>query len=444
MKEESNDDEDFLKKRTDPRRSRSRRKRNSSCVFSLFIITFITIWYNTTTTTTSTSTNNFQNTKNFINNNNNNKKIMIKTNDKSNNNTTITTEQQQQIEEQQHSSSSSNTTTNNYIWMGNHWIPPVGVPTYRPEDYRNYFRHRNVLFVGDSLARRFYGTLYGIINASNLDNILPEEIDAPSIIDINKGNKNMTIENCTFLDRYAFLRNYYYPTTNKGKLLCRNIPFSSTDYHERINNNDNDSESENLSSSSTTTRNKGKFDLLVNTCFHSIKSFFLGEDDNNVTSSMKSFLTNDYDLIVVMVGIWDTINRNVCRKDARDKNTTVSNVKEVLNVLKDVSSSQLQIAFRTTSFKSTQRNQKLYGAQSQQIYDAQDFFKELKNNKTMNNNIKKDDNEDDIINMTLVDWGSVIIHRSFDNDRIEGDIDVHYGLEARLLFAQQLLHQLLL
>ncbi len=46
-------------------------------------------------------------------------------------------------------------------------------------------------------------------------------------------------------------------------------------------------------------------------------------------------------------------------------------------------------------------------------------------------------------NFTVVDWGTVMSKRSFGEDRIVGDLGSHYGLEARLLFAQQLLHHLL-
>ena len=46
-------------------------------------------------------------------------------------------------------------------------------------------------------------------------------------------------------------------------------------------------------------------------------------------------------------------------------------------------------------------------------------------------------------NITIVDWGTVISKRSFKDERIVGDIQAHYGLQARLLFAQQLLHELL-
>lgn len=46
-------------------------------------------------------------------------------------------------------------------------------------------------------------------------------------------------------------------------------------------------------------------------------------------------------------------------------------------------------------------------------------------------------------NVTVVDWGTVISKRSHGDLRIVGDLNPHYGFEARLLFAQQLLHELI-
>ena len=62
------------------------------------------------------------------------------------------------------------------------------------------------------------------------------------------------------------------------------------------------------------------------------------------------------------------------------------------------------------------------------IKEARDYFAE---NDTKSNG-----------NMTLVDWGTVMEKRSWGSKRIAGDISAHYGLEARLLFAQQLIHEL--
>jgi hypothetical protein len=45
--------------------------------------------------------------------------------------------------------------------------------------------------------------------------------------------------------------------------------------------------------------------------------------------------------------------------------------------------------------------------------------------------------------MLMVDWGQVMFPRSFIPIRIEGDIPPHYGLGARLLFAQMLMQQLM-
>ena len=49
----------------------------------------------------------------------------------------------------------------------------------------------------------------------------------------------------------------------------------------------------------------------------------------------------------------------------------------------------------------------------------------------------------EVHNFTIVDWGGVIQARSYGEERIKGDLNTHYGLEARLLFAQQLLHEIL-
>jgi hypothetical protein len=46
-------------------------------------------------------------------------------------------------------------------------------------------------------------------------------------------------------------------------------------------------------------------------------------------------------------------------------------------------------------------------------------------------------------NMLVVDWGQVIYPRSFEPKKIEADLREHYGLGARLLFAQMLMQQLM-
>ena len=46
-------------------------------------------------------------------------------------------------------------------------------------------------------------------------------------------------------------------------------------------------------------------------------------------------------------------------------------------------------------------------------------------------------------NMIVVDWGSVMFERSFDQNRIKGDTAAHYGIEGRMLDAQMILQGLL-
>ena len=45
--------------------------------------------------------------------------------------------------------------------------------------------------------------------------------------------------------------------------------------------------------------------------------------------------------------------------------------------------------------------------------------------------------------LILMDWIDTIKLRSFGNDRIEGDMPIHYGQQVRLLFSQGLMHMVL-
>jgi hypothetical protein len=91
--------------------------------------------------------------------------------------------------------------SNNYTWIGNHWVPPPGVPTFTVLQMRTYFQNRNVLFIGDSTGRRSYNTLFALINAEDFD-----DIDVASVergIDVTKSLRTLSaprkIAHCTIL-----------------------------------------------------------------------------------------------------------------------------------------------------------------------------------------------------------------------------------------------------
>merc|ERR1712157_427510 len=92
-----------------------------------------------------------------------------------------------------------------------------------------------------------------------------------------------------------------------------------------------------------------------------------------------------------------------------------------MELLLKISSKSLQIVFRLPGFHA-------HHSGDNTIHEINNIFKKYKNNKALK------------LNFIILDWSSVIEKRSFNNERIHGDIKAHYGLEARLLFCQQLLH----
>jgi hypothetical protein len=89
-----------------------------------------------------------------------------------------------------------------------------------------------------------------------------------------------------------------------------------------------------------------------------------------------------------------------------------------------------QVVFRTSGFdtRHVNKDKKMWDANAV----SKQFFHDLETKP--GNGISA--------NVTLVDWGGVLEKRSFGEDRIVGDHPAHYGLEARLLFIQQLVHEL--
>ncbi len=372
-----------------------------------------------------------------------------------------------------------------YYWVGNHWIPPKGVPTYTPLDFLKYFQNRNVLFIGDSTGRRAYATLYAMMESAmdihtpatathsngNNDssnrrehhNLRIPSLDHPSVIDVNKGrNRKETCENTD--------RRLYHEIGNTSAWLCRNLNEQEMNHTTNTTASNSTAQNELQSSPSSPPRpmmtpapSRGKFDLIGEACMISAEQFLTnfnatrnnnttsehGDDHNEETTRLPSFL-KDYDLVVVAIGIWDTKMNHICKHNfaplGREIVPAEERVTNFLRSLAKASSPDLQFAYRTTGFSGKHEHDDKHW---KMIQAAHDFFEAESKLKSNDENKKQaEDEENDkgsspTTNMTLVDWGSLVSERSWDGDRIHGDIPVHYGLEARLLFAQQLLHQLL-
>ena len=142
---------------------------------------------------------------------------------------------------------------------------------------------------------------------------------------------------------------------------------------------------------------------------------------------------NDYDLVIIANGIWELAQKEACERLLSDNNSTALERLEVtLDRIHRNTPTELQVMFRTSAFDTR------HVGKDQMIWDtialSKNFFH--KKAKAMY------ERSGTFSNVGLVDWGSVMAHRSFGEDRIEGDHPAHYGLEARTLYIQQLMHEL--
>lgn len=328
-----------------------------------------------------------------------------------------------------------NTNSSQYTWVGNSWRPPAGVPVFTPQEIKMYFERRNVLVIGDSTARRFYNTLYALISSTSKDfhDVKADEIDHSHIIDYGKKNKSNL---CPQSNRY--ISRWY---SSGRQAICRDI--NNVD----IKNDANE----------TIKKETAKFDLMAETCFNGIEWLWRDHDDpNNSTASMRSNynwgrqrklqmrmkkqysnkdlygIQKDYDLIILSMGIWDFLMADdVCRKNERSSGNMLTDFKSLFaKIERNNPHRDLQVVIRTSGFHMGSKGK------DQVLYDLNDICKEFSYNKTI---FKSFNN-----NITIVDWGSVMSMRSYGNERIRGDgIPSHYGLEARTLLIQQLMHELL-
>jgi hypothetical protein len=142
-------------------------------------------------------------------------------------------------------------------------------------------------------------------------------------------------------------------------------------------------------------------------------------------------MKEDYDLIIINNGIWEPLQMAVCKRNA---NSELGNLPAVLDTIRDESSIDLQIVFRTSGFAEDRRKNR-WRLSLELVNYAKQYFYNISVGHVDNSVEPKP-------NITLVDFGSVIFKRSFGEKRIKGDNVAHYGIEARLLHVQQLMHEL--
>ena len=164
-----------------------------------------------------------------------------------------------------------------------------------------------------------------------------------------------------------------------------------------------------------------KLDFTFSLCYNGLEKKW--EDEAILTK-----LSKEYDLIIIAMGIWEQVRA----WDCRSANTTAGErLQTSLEAMERTNPPGLQLVFRNSGFdKRYESNNVIRNANAVAVQ----FFHDLDQKWEMGRYER---------NMTLVDWGGGMESRSYGENRIEGDLKPHYGLEARLLAIQQITHELL-
>jgi len=288
----------------------------------------------------------------------------------------------------------TNILSKDYAWVGNRWIPPSGVQYFSPNDIQLIFKSENTLWMGDSTSRQDYHTMYSMMNAENIQNILVEELNR----NINKGKG----KHGTMNEGKGFKKNFYCPNRN---IASGTSAVFWGDLGQVAGTNCTGHNS--LSS----TEGIGKFDLKWDQgCLKELIPML-----QNYTSVFQ----REYTVMIITTGIWDTILNKKCAVKGNRTETPSDRVIKTLNILKMISSPSLYIIWKTHGPGNTEDNQSATSLKMTKT--AQNWF-----------SINKP------LHMGLSDFGFVVTNgdRTFSPNRIAGDMNPHWGLEARTLSIQ--------
>ena len=274
----------------------------------------------------------------------------------------------------------------NSSWIGNQWIPPLGYRLYQPREMQKYFRHHSILVIGDSTARRTYATLYGILNATRPDDVPVHDIDHPSVIDI--GKRGQPKEVCH----------------KKGPELCRKMPLNASN----------------------------QFDFFTITCLENLASIA-----RNDSSPLWREWVHVYTLVIFILGPWE-LSGWACDNQYHGRKNSTDDLFHKLFQADTLNGSNTNFVWRTWGSPGT-----THGGNDQKLWNKACAHNTYVKALVDKHAISRKKTEMPMSVVSYVDWGQAMLPRLWPTEkRIRGDIDPHYGLEARLSFVQMLINHL--
>lgn len=280
----------------------------------------------------------------------------------------------------------------NSSWIGNQWIPSSEYRLYEAHEFHEFFSSHSVLVVGDSTARRTFGTLFALINSTTLNNIAVEELDSPSVIDVNKKKK---VEFCK----------------KENLTLCRSMPGKKSE--------------------------KLSFDLISMNCLKSLRDLV-----SNSTIFKKQL--SRYSIVIFIIGPWEWDNMWQCIDEEKSRKENTEILFENIISLSE-KNPNVKFIWRTWAGPGSDKSN------PKRIDEI--ALKSFKKSLVHNHLVKKIihdfqrnqyESQKPWTKISYIDWGHVMGPRLFpQSKRIKGDIDNHFGLEARITFLQMLINHLI-
>ena len=389
-------------------------------------------------------------------------------------------------------------------WIGNTWVPPPPWRLYNAKELLEYYKDKNVVIVGDSLARRFFATFYYILKKAS-ENENEEDNEIATVNGTTGNNDNQTSTT------------YDLNNDSKNNNKNNNIPFSYVEDQKKM-----DAQSVELQPKCTDpivlkefhrtpsccldmpggyghtdsmNRTVGKLILIQPVyCSYHMTQFFQGEsthlqerrriettmDENNTTFVEATTIGQNTqqqqqqprppfaDVVLVANGAWDEGFPSKCHSD-RSK---IKSLVDEMESYQRLTSPHTQVIYRTPGYfdgGSARSNSTIIDEISTNAMDFIDELYRRRSNDTANtttttttnntidgeasasvgantNDASTSSNDNDTPKrqtLTYVNWGGAVSPRSHNGERIVGDHVAHYGLEPRLALLQMMTNRLM-
>lgn len=271
-------------------------------------------------------------------------------------------------------------------WIGNTWIPPAGWKYHTPSELRQLYSGKRVLWVGDSTGRRAAMNLYALLEWKN-SKFLHAELSSPKLIDVAK----LGPHECD-----KWLDAEYRPR------VCRTVNFTTEEQGIQ-----------------------GEHIYSKAVCHTDIERFFQAEIEGRAN------ITGEIDLIIVSIGIWDVTKPFACKAGLKNRTLAQLNSDVIELTNKFQKTSGRPVIWRTSG----------YSEQHKGIIDKTSALNELTMNKMdqirVNNTLQGLPKR-----FSYVNWGGAVLGRSRPGERIQGDMQPHYGLEPRHVLIEMITNHL--